>query len=122
MKRLEIPLSKFLKGVDSKEEVMRARPLVDVWRGRESRGEGGQEAMGRVADRRKLEDSVFRPCPHQCPKSPTSLLFSSPLHPWSGARRVDATGQLCGGEEGKDHDLAFCPLLSSSLTSCQSRK
>ena len=50
------------------------------------------------------------------------FLFHSPLHPWSGARRVDTTGRLCGGEEGKDHDLASWPLLSSILTSCQGRK
>ena len=57
-------------------------------------GKWGRKLMGRVADRRKLEVSVFPPCPHQCPKSPNPLLFSSPLHPWSGARRVDATGPV----------------------------
>ena len=101
----------------------RARPLVDVQRGGESWGEGeGQEAHGEGSRQEEAGGVCLPSLPPSVSQITHPLLFSSPLHPWSGARRVDATGQLCGGVEGKDHDLASCPLLSSILTSCQGRK
>lgn len=62
--------------------------------------------MERVADRRKLYRDGVPLSPPFLSQITHPFLFRSPLHPWSGAGRVDTTGQLCGGEEGKDHDVA----------------
>lgn len=78
-----------------KEEMRRSRALVKVVVGGE-RGRG--EPRERVADRKKLDRQEV-----SLPSLPPSLsqiahpfLFSSPLHRWSGTRRVDTTGQWCG--------------------------
>lgn len=74
----------------------------------EAPGEGGrQEEAGQSAG------ILFPSLPPSLSLIACSFLFSSPLRHWSDARRVEATGSLCGGEQGNDRDPASCPLLLS---------